>query len=86
MGKILATKEPLSVSAHSQLQGEDKPAGLMKLILPGLGSLLSGVDQQDILVWPLHTTFSDFLADPKRSKFYYVDLSEHARSLTLSSL
>jgi hypothetical protein len=86
MGRILATKEPLSVSAHSELQGEGEPAKLMELILPGLGSLLSGVDQQDILVRPLHASFFDFLTDPKRSKSYFVDLSEHARSLTLSSL
>jgi hypothetical protein len=40
IGWILATKEPLSISAHSALRGDK----LVELILPKLGSFLSGVD------------------------------------------
>jgi len=86
MGRILATKEPLSISAHSELRGNGEPADLVELILPLLGSLLSGVDQPNIPIRPLHASFFDFLTDQNRSKTYYVDPSHPNRSLTLSCL
>jgi len=86
MGRILATKEPLSMSAHSELRGDGEPADLVELILPLLGSLLSGVDQPNIPIRPLHTSFFDFLTDENRSKTYYVDPSHQNHSLTLSCL
>jgi hypothetical protein len=86
IGRILATKEPLSVSAHSELGDDDNPAGLVELILPALGSLLSGVNQLHVPVRALHASFFDFLTDQNRSKSYYVDPSHHNRSLTLSCL
>jgi hypothetical protein len=86
IGRILATKEPLSVSAHSELGDDDDPAGLVELILPALGSLLSGVNQLHVPVRALHASFFDFLTDQNRSKSYYVDPSHHNRSLTLSCL
>ena len=74
IGWLLATKEPLSISAHSELRGDK----LVKLILPKLGSFLSGVDQEDIPIRPLHASFFEFLTDQKRStQTYYVDLSPH---------
>ena len=83
MGWILATKEPLSISAHSELRGDN----LVESILPQLGSFLSGVDQQHSPIRPLHASFFDFLTDRTRStEAYYVDKSEQNRSLTLSSL
>jgi hypothetical protein len=86
MGRILATKEPLSISAHSELRGDDEPADLVELIVQLLGSLLSGVNQSQAPVRALHTSFIDFLTDESRSKSYYVDPSRHNRTLTLSSL
>ncbi|KAF8726639.1 hypothetical protein AX14_007619 [Amanita brunnescens Koide BX004] len=86
MGRILAVKEPLSISAHSELRSDDEPADLVELILPLLGSLLSGVDQHYIPIRPLHASFFDFLTDQNRSGTYYVDPSQQNRSLTLSSL
>jgi len=86
MGRILTTKEPLSISAHSELRGDGEPADLVELILPLLGSLLSGVDQPNIPIRPLHTSFFDFLTDINRSKTYYVNPSHPNRSLTLSCL
>jgi hypothetical protein len=83
MGWILATKEPLSVSAHSELRGDN----LVELVLPQLGSFFSRVDQQDIPIRPLHASFFEFLTNKKRStETYYVDPSQQSRSLTLSSL
>ena len=85
MGWILATKEPLSISAHSELHLEgDK---LVKSILPQLGSFLSGVDQPHVPIRPLHASFFDFLTDRNRStETYYIDPSQPHRSLTLSCL
>src|SRR6266550_9378058 len=83
MGWILATKEPLSISAHSELRGDN----LVGLILPQLGSFLSGVDQPYIPIRPLHASFFEFLTDQNRStKTYYVDPSQQNRSITLSCL
>jgi hypothetical protein len=50
---------------------------LVELILPSLGSLLSGVDQQHVPVRALHASFFEFLTDRNRSKTYYVDPSQH---------
>ena len=83
MGWILAAKEPLSMSAHSKLRGDH----MVELILPQLGSFLSGVDQQHAPIRPLHASFFEFLTDQNRStETYYVDPSQQNRSLTLSSL
>ena len=86
MGRILATREPLSISAHSELRADDEPADLVELIVQLLGSLMSGVNQLHVPVQALHTSFVDFLTDEDRSKSYYVDPSQHNRNLTLSSL
>ncbi len=83
MGWIVAVKEPLSISAHSELRGDN----LVELILPQLGSFFSGVDQQYIPIRPLHASFFDFLTNQSRStETYYVDPSQQNRSLTVSCL
>ena len=86
IGRMMAVKEPLSISAHSELRDDGDPADLMELIVPLLGSLLSGVDQQHIPIRPLHASFFDFLRDQNRSKMYHVNPSQHIRSLVLSCL
>src|ERR1700679_2522085 len=86
MGRILATKEPLSISAHSELRDDDDPPDLVELVVQFLGSLLSGVSQDGVPVRALHTSFVDFLTDKSRSKSYYVNPSQYNRSLALSSL
>ena len=83
LGWILATKEPLSISAHSELRGDK----LVELILPKLGSFLSGVDQQDIPILPLHASFFEYLTHQNRSsETCYIDPLQLNRSLALSSL
>jgi hypothetical protein len=86
MGRLLATREPLSVSAHSELRGKDDSAGSVELILTGLGSLLSGVNQRHVPVRALHASFFDFLMNHNRSKSYYVDPLQHSHGLTLSCM
>lgn len=85
MGRILATKEPLPMSAYSELRGDDEPADLVELIVRSLGSLLSGVQQPHIPIRGLHTSFFDFLTDETRSGSYYVDPSHHHWCLLQSS-
>ena len=86
IGRILASEVPLSVFTHSELRGSDNPGDDLELILPSLGSLLSGVNQSHVPVRALHASFFDFLTDKNRSKSYYVDSSRYQRTLTLSSL
>ena len=86
MGRILTTNELLSISAHSELQDDDDPADLVELVVSLLGSLMRGVDQQDVPLWALHTSFLDFLMDASHSESYFVTLSQHNQSLALSSL
>jgi hypothetical protein len=50
MGRIMVTKEPLSVSAHLDLRGDNDPADSVELILSPLESLLSGVNQPHVPV------------------------------------
>jgi hypothetical protein len=65
MGRILATMEPLSISAHSELRADDEPADLVDLIAQQLGLLLSGVNQPDVPIQALHSSFFDFFERPK---------------------
>ena len=85
MGRILAAKEPLSVSIHSHLRRDDEPADLVELIVQPLGPLLRGVNHLHTPVRPLHASFYDFLTDETRSQAYYVDPLDQNRSLTLSA-
>jgi hypothetical protein len=75
MGRILVAREPLSLSAHSELRSDGDPADLVELIVPLLDSLLSGVNQRHTPIRALHASFFDFLTDQTRSKSYYVDQS-----------
>jgi hypothetical protein len=87
MGRILAAQEPLSASAHSELRCEGDPADLVELIVQPLGSLLTGVNQAHVPLRALHTSFFDFfLMEEGRSQSYYVDPSQHNRSLALPCL
>jgi hypothetical protein len=85
LGRVLAAKEPLSVSSLKELHCEDDSLDVGLVINP-LGSLLSGVTQQDITVRPLHTSFRDFLTDANRSKYFYVDIAQHHSRLALASM
>lgn len=86
MGRILVTKEPLSVSAHSKMYCGSDDAELVMLITQSMGSLLHGVNQTDTPVRALHASFFDFLTDESRSKSYCVDVSQQNRNLTFLTL
>jgi hypothetical protein len=58
------------------------------LIIHPLGSLLSGVrvNQHDVPVRPIHTSFRDFLMDENCSGKFHVDLSLGHKSLAIACL
>ena len=67
MGQILALHEPLSLGA---LIASIKPlpfgivdAENIKSVLKHMGSLLSGITNHLIPIWPLHSSFHDYLCD-----------------------
>jgi hypothetical protein len=85
MGRILVTKEPLSISAHSAMCCESDDAMLINLVIQSMGSLLSGFHQPDIPVRARHASFFDFLVDKSRSKSYYVDVSQKNLNFSFSA-
>ncbi|KIM72402.1 hypothetical protein PILCRDRAFT_16154 [Piloderma croceum F 1598] len=57
MGRILATEEPLSISAHSERRGDHDSADLVELIVPLLGTLLSGIQTAaNLIMWTCLST------------------------------
>ncbi|KAI0037706.1 hypothetical protein FA95DRAFT_1452180, partial [Auriscalpium vulgare] len=90
MSQLLATFEPLSVSALTSLQvfcspDEQKDDESVTAIVSCLGSLLSNVTVKDQPVVPLHTSFRDFLLD-KRSDIFYIDIAKAHLSIVNSCL
>ncbi|PSS03508.1 hypothetical protein PHLCEN_2v3989, partial [Hermanssonia centrifuga] len=86
---VLAPFEPLTMTGikamHETLKpsDDDYDAGD---ILQHLGSLLSGVNDRDVPIRPLHISFRDFLTDEKRSHGFFVDEAGAQHSLGLASL
>jgi hypothetical protein len=85
MGRVLATREPLSILSLGELHHEDDFLDVGIIINP-LGSLLSGAFQQDVPVRALHTSFRDFLTDKDRSQAFFVDISLHHGRVTLACM
>jgi hypothetical protein len=86
MGRILAAREPLSMMCHSELRAEDDHRDIVGLIVRPLGSLLSGVHQDNVPLRALHASFFDFLMDKRRSRAFYVDPLQQNGCLSMSCL
>ncbi|EIN08621.1 hypothetical protein PUNSTDRAFT_134998 [Punctularia strigosozonata HHB-11173 SS5] len=86
LGRLLAFREPLSLSAFDELRGDDEDPGWAPMILGSMGSLLYGVTQIDSLIRPLHSSFREFLLDPQRSGNYHVDLTSSNAVIAHSSM
>ena len=71
MGVILALNEPLSLVSLSTLFGTS--LNVLEIIKP-LGSLLDGVHDAYRPIYPLHTSFRDFLLDKGRSSSFHVEI------------
>jgi hypothetical protein len=85
--RILALQEPLSLHALTEMWPEEEKKRHVRQVLRPLSSLLGGVDKEDEPIWPLHSSFIDFLSDSNRSKHFYVKSGpEEDMALAISSL
>jgi hypothetical protein len=86
MGLVLTAYEPLSITSLKQLWchcKDGKQASHSKdnvsSVLQFMGSLLSGISSDDVVVHPLHTSFREYLTTPQRSGLFCVrDAFSHA--------
>ena len=90
MGQILALYEPLSLGALIALI-KQFPSGLVDAddinsVLKHMGSLLSGITNHLIPIRPLHSSFHDYLTDPRRSRNFYINTSLHRYDLAFATL
>lgn len=86
IGQIVCVREPLTRTAHLALRPEGEDEDTFDSVIGFMGSLLSGVSDSSVAIRPLHTSFREFLIDPKRSGPYYVDPSLHEGNLAASTL
>ncbi|KAE9390734.1 WD40 repeat-like protein, partial [Gymnopus androsaceus JB14] len=93
MVQVLAAFEPLSSLSLQKIQlsrcgylGEDYDDDELDAVIQFLGSLLTGVEQRDTPIRPVHTSFRDFLVDEKRSGEYAVQLEEGHQLLAVGTL
>src|SRR6266545_503225 len=88
MGQMLGTFEPLSITSliiirqHTGGGVHAKTNTYVSNVIKYMESLLSNVNPSNstLLIAPLHTSFRDFLTDPKRSGKFYINLDNiHGR-------
>jgi len=89
MGQIIASLEPLSLSALNAMRLHF-PSGYgsftVEEVIGQLGSLLTGTADSQTSVRPLHASFYDFLTDKSRSNKFYVDTSLVQSGLAFASM
>ena len=95
MGRILGVYQPLSMSSFDMMYRHAAADGVdleivqdVSVIVEHLGSLLSNVTASASKrpVFPLHTSFRDFLTNPKRSGKFYVNLDNAHDELAYATL
>ena len=89
MGQIIASLEPLSLSALNAMRLHF-PSGdgsyRVEQVIGPMGSLVTGTADSQTPVRPLHASFYDFLTDQSRSNKFYVDTSLAKGGLAFASL
>ena len=95
MGRILGVYQPLSMTSFNTMYQHAASDGVnldivqdVFVIVEHLGSLLSNVtpSTSEHPVFPLHTSFRDFLTNPKRSGKFYVNLDNAHDELVYATL
>jgi hypothetical protein len=86
LGRILSAREPLSLKALTNLRPDGERDHEMKRLIRPLGSLLRGVDKDDVPIQPLHASFVDFLSDETRSAEYHISVGSQDENLAKASL
>jgi hypothetical protein len=85
LGTILTVKEPLPIAVLCKLCWNSEAKHVWQILQP-LGSLLSGIGEEDTAIQPLHTSFREFLTSEARSNQFYINPEEQDKRLVLSSL
>ncbi|KIK56951.1 hypothetical protein GYMLUDRAFT_1012462, partial [Collybiopsis luxurians FD-317 M1] len=93
IAQILAASEPLSKStlqrlqiAYSHYKGEKNGEEGVEAIIPWFGSLLTGINEWDVPIRPVHTSIRDFLLDKSRSGDFAIDLVEGHKIMAAGSI
>jgi hypothetical protein len=86
LGRILSSKEPLSLEALTEMRPEGEVHHKTGLIIGSLGSLLKGVTNHFEPIQPLHASFLEFLQDAERSGDFYIEAGSEDDALASSSL
>ena len=88
VGAIMAAKIPLSASALQHLRDTSLAVGVIDILRP-LGSLLTGLSEENEPIRILHLSFRDFLtvrAQSSRCSRYYINEKEHSQKLALACI
>ena len=86
MKLVLASFEPLPLTALNVFLHYSGDAFDAKTIVRYLGALLSGVTSTSQPIRPLHTSFRDFLTDKSRSNNFFVDVSGGHQELAMACM
>ncbi len=90
VGRLIASIEPLTTRSLITLRqhADDDGRESVVVVLRRLGSLLSHVNSSDanLSIFPLHTSFRNFLTDKAKSGGFYVSLRDAHRQLAHSCL
>ncbi|KIK56907.1 hypothetical protein GYMLUDRAFT_173741, partial [Collybiopsis luxurians FD-317 M1] len=93
MAQVLAASKPLSKAALRNLQvsylhyiEEDDEEQGVDAVIPWLGSLLTGVNQSDVPIQPVHTSIRDFLLDKDRSGIYAIEIENGHKIMAAGSI
>jgi len=89
MAQILASLEPLSISALTAMRRHFPGASSsykVELVMWPLSSLFAGTSDSHTPIRPLHASFYDFLTDESRSKKFFIDKSLASGDLAFGSL
>jgi hypothetical protein len=86
LGRVLSAKEPLSLSALTELRSNNETTTNLRIIVRPLGSLLRGVGSDDKPIKPLHVSFLDYLRDPGRSGEFHILSGSEDKTLVMSTL
>ena len=89
MGQVIASLEPLPMTALTMMR-QHFPCHDdhydVKLLVGKLGSLLTGIEDPQTPIRPLHASFYDFLTDKSRSDEFFVEVLSVRSDLAFASL
>lgn len=89
MGQVLASLEPLPMTALTMMRQHfpcDDDHYDVRLLVGKLGSLVTGIEDPQTPIRPLHASFYDFLTDKTRSDEFFVEVSSVRNDLAIASL